>query len=202
MLDPGYSKLLQSLKLVEAEVEQQSEVDIEGALGISDVYHAEIVPGATDDKHANTDHTDSMNDTADYRHELQLRDEQLRRDMAAQRELTDERMRGLDERVKAFMDNQVERDKRIEDIAARATKAAESAATVKSNYWAAVGVQLLAVAAILVGAYFATQANTLSAIATTLSAYEAGRAEPSPSESSPAASGPPRTSAPVAPATK
>ncbi|GLX92002.1 hypothetical protein Pfra02_45700 [Pseudomonas fragi] len=125
--------------------------------------------------------TEAMTENHDYRHELQLRDEQLRRDMAAQRELTDERMKGLDDRVKAFMDNQIERDKRIEDIAVRATKAAESAATVKSNYWAAVGVQLLAVAAILVGAYFATQANTLSAISATLSAFQAGKAEPSPS---------------------
>lgn len=202
MLDPGYSKLLQTLKLMEAEVEQQSEVDIEGALGISDTYQVEIVPGSIDDKPINTHHTDLMNETADYRHELQLRDEQLRRDMTAQRELADERMRGLDERVKAFMDNQLERDKRIEDIAARATKAAESAATVKSNYWAAVCVQLLAVAAILVGAYFATQANTLSAIATTLSAYEAGRAEPPPSEKASSAPDSTRSSIPTSPNAK
>lgn len=121
--------------------------------------------------------TEPMTTSTDYRHELQLRDEQLRRDIAAQRELIDERMKGLDDRMRAFMDVQFERDKRIEDIAVRATDAAESAATVKSNYWAAVGVQLLAVAAILVGAYFATQANTLSAISTTLSAFQAGKVE-------------------------
>lgn len=140
------------------------------------------------------DNTDHMADITDYSKELQLRDDQLRRDMAAQRELADERMKGFDERMRAFMDNQIERDKRIEDIAARATKAAESAATVKSNYWAAVGVQLLAVAAILVGAYFATQANTLSAIATTLSAYQAGKTESAPvppTQASPSASAPP-----------
>lgn len=130
-----------------------------------------------DDMSGSEADTEAMSTSTDYRHELQLRDDQLRRDMAAQRELSDERMKGLDDRMKAFMDNQAEHDKRIEDIAARATKAAESAATVKSNYWAAVGVQLLAVAAILVGAYFATQANTLSAVATTLSAYQAGKTD-------------------------
>jgi hypothetical protein len=138
------------------------------------------------DSQINEPNIQPMTDITDYRHELQLRDEQLRRDMAAQRELTDERMKGLDDRVRSFMDNQVERDKRIEDIAVRATKAAESAATVKSNYWAAVGVQLLAVAAILVGAYFATQANTLSAIGTTISAYQAGKAEAAPPPPAPA----------------
>ncbi|MBD1590317.1 hypothetical protein HAQ06_27210 [Pseudomonas sp. C2L12B] len=93
----------------------------------------------------------------------------------------------LDERIASFVAVQTERDIRIEEISARATKAAESAATVKANYWAAVGVQLLAVAAILVGAYFATQANTLSAITTTLSAYQAGKADGPPPPSPQAA---------------
>ncbi|MGV6396951.1 hypothetical protein ACTUVN_002646 [Pseudomonas caspiana] len=136
--------------------------------------------GTARDEKVKTGDTEPMTDITDYRHELALRDEQLRRDMAAHRELADERMKGLDDRVKAFMENQIERDRRIEDIAVRATKAAETAATVKVNYWAAVGVQVIAVAAIIVGAYFATQANTLSAISTTLSAYQAGKAEPAP----------------------
>jgi hypothetical protein len=131
--------------------------------------------------------TEGMAENTELSRELQLRDDQLRRDMAAQRELADEKMKGFDDRMKAFMDNQAERDTRIEEIATRATKAAESAATVKSNYWAAVGVQLLAVAAILVGAYFATQANTMSAITTTLSAYQAGKTDaPAPPPPPPA----------------
>lgn len=70
-------------------------------------------------------------------------------------------------------------DARLVTTAAEGAEEAEKqAATVKSNHWAAVGVQLVAVAAILVGAYFATQANTLSAISTTLSAFQAGKAEP------------------------
>lgn len=82
---------------------------------------------------------------------------------------------------------QAERDKRLEMLAERATKAAEGAeeaakqaATVKSNYWAAVIVQLVAVVAILVGAYYANQANVLGAMQTTMSAFQAGKAEASP----------------------
>ncbi|KPG98760.1 hypothetical protein AEQ67_13535 [Pseudomonas sp. RIT-PI-q] len=79
---------------------------------------------------------------------------------------------------------QLERDKRFELLAERVTKAAEGAedaakqaATVKSNYWAAVIVQLLAVVAILVGAYYANQANVLGAMQTTMSAFQAGKDE-------------------------
>ena len=91
-----------------------------------------------------------------------------------------ERDRAQAEREKA----QLERDKRYELLAERVTKAAEGseeaakqAATVKSNYWAAVIVQLLAVVAILVGAYYANQANVLGAMQTTMSAFQAGKAE-------------------------
>ncbi|UIN53587.1 hypothetical protein [Pseudomonas kribbensis] len=90
---------------------------------------------------------------------------------------------------------QAERDKRFELLAERATKAAEGAeeaakqaATVKSNYWAAVIVQLLAVVAILVGAYYANQANVFGAMQTTMSAFQAGKAEAPP---------PPSTAAPI-----
>nr|WP_238935330.1 hypothetical protein [Pseudomonas typographi] len=182
-------------------------------LGVGDHYDGEIVPrstpGVADDKVQDAGDTDDMTQNTDYRHELQLRDDQLRRDMAAHRELAEERAKAqeeriasslsaldgrigasiaaLDERIASFVAVQTERDIRIEEISARATKAAESAATVKANYWAAVGVQLLAVAAILVGAYFATQANTLSAITTTLSAYQAGKADGPPPPSPQAA---------------
>ena len=84
---------------------------------------------------------------------------------------------------------QAERDKRFEALAERATKAAEGAeeaakqaATVKANYWAAVVVQLLAVVAILVGAYYANQANVLSAVSTTVSVFQAGQEQGKPAE--------------------
>jgi len=77
---------------------------------------------------------------------------------------------------------QVERDRRLEMLAERAAKAAEGAeeaakqaATVKANYWAAVVVQLLAVVAILVGAYYANQANVLGAMQTTMGAFTLGK---------------------------
>ncbi|WP_256240633.1 hypothetical protein [Pseudomonas sp. MRSN 12121] len=87
---------------------------------------------------------------------------------------------------------QAERDKRFEILAERATKAAEGAeeaakqsATVKANYWAAVAVQLLAVVAILVGAYYANQANVFGAMQTTMSAYQAGKESTKAAEASP-----------------
>lgn len=90
---------------------------------------------------------------------------------------------------------QTERDKRLEMLAERATKAAEGAeeaakqaATVKANYWAAVAVQLLAVVGILAGAYFANQANILGAMQTTMSAFQAGKAENTPLAPAPAPS--------------
>lgn len=115
----------------------------------------------------------------------------------------DARVESVSSKIDGFLAAQSERDKRYELLAERVTKAAEGAeeaakqaATVKSNYWAAVGVQLFAVAAIIVGAYFATQANTLSAIATTLSAYQAGKSESAPTP-------PPQPSAePAPPVTK
>ena len=100
-----------------------------------------------------------------------------------------ERDKAQAERDKA----QLERDKRYELLAERVTKAAEGseeaakqAATVKSNYWAAVIVQLLAVVAILVGAYYANQANVFGAMQTTMSAFQAGKAEGTPPAPTPA----------------
>ncbi|WP_371360132.1 hypothetical protein [Pseudomonas sp. KT_2_4] len=103
----------------------------------------------------------------------------------------DARVESVSAKIESFLASQaerdkaqLERDKRFELIAERVTKAAEGAedaakqaATVKSNYWAAVIVQLLAVVAILVGAYYANQANVLGAMQTTMSAFQAGKAE-------------------------
>lgn len=131
----------------------------------------------------NSGHTQRMNEIT--REEFNAKIETIETKM-------DARVESVSAKIEAFLmaqaerdKAQLERDKRYELLADRVTTAAEGAeeaakqaATVKSNYWAAVGVQLVAVAAILVGAYFATQANTLSAISTTLSAFQAGKAEP------------------------
>ncbi|ARB31614.1 hypothetical protein HX787_10830 [Pseudomonas tolaasii] len=103
----------------------------------------------------------------------------------------DARVESVSAKIESFLASQaerdkaqLERDKRFELLAERVTKAAEGAedaakqaATVKSNYWAAVIVQLLAVVAILVGAYYANQANVLGAMQTTMSAFQAGKSE-------------------------
>lgn len=125
---------------------------------------------------------DATRRAEDYRRELTLRDDQARREAATQREITDDRLKRIDDSIKAFMDLQAEREKRYEDLSARAVKAAEGAeeaakqaATVKSNYWAAVGVQLLAVAAIVVGGYFALHQSNQSVAQTVQSTYQMGR---------------------------
>lgn len=134
------------------------------------------------DRAADAGNTKAMNDIT--REEFNARMETIEVKM-------DARVESVSAKIDAFLSAQaerdkaqLERDKRYELMADRVTKAAEGAeeaakqaATVKSNYWAAVGVQLLAVAAILVGAYFATQANTMTAITTTLSAFQAGKPE-------------------------
>lgn len=112
----------------------------------------------------------------------------------------DARVESVSSKIEGFLSAQterdkaqLERDKRFELLAERVTKAAEGAedaakqaATVKSNYWAAVIVQLLAVVAILVGAYYANQANVLGAMQTTMSAFQAGKEEASPPPAAPA----------------
>lgn len=118
----------------------------------------------------------------------------------------DARVESVSSKIEAFLATQAavqierdkaqaERDKRFEMLAERATKAAEGAeeaakqaATVKANYWAAVAVQLLAVVGILAGAYFANQANILGAMQTTMSAFQAGKAENTPLAPAPAPS--------------
>ncbi|MDX9669935.1 hypothetical protein QMK49_06695 [Pseudomonas sp. P8_250] len=77
---------------------------------------------------------------------------------------------------------QVERDKRYDLITQEMRKIAEGAqdaarqgATVKANVWAATAVQLLGIVAIVVGAYYANQANMYVAIQTTLAAVQAGK---------------------------
>lgn len=97
----------------------------------------------------------------------------------------DARVESVSAKIDGFLAAQSERDKRYELLAERVTKAAEGAeeaakqaATVKSNYWAAVIVQLLAVVAILVGGYFANQANVLGAMQTTMAAMQAGKDQP------------------------
>lgn len=155
-----------------------------------------------DDKSLRSDDTQSMNDITREEFNAKIETIEARMDsrvesvsskidafLTMQAAVQVERDKALAERDKA----QLERDKRYELLAERVTKAAEGseeaakqAATVKSNYWAAVIVQLLAVVAILVGAYYANQANVMGAMQTTMSAFQAGKAEASPPAPAPA----------------
>ncbi|MCG8911275.1 hypothetical protein [Pseudomonas sp. DP-17] len=63
------------------------------------------------------------------------------------------------------------------EAALSADESAKQAATLKTHFWASVAAQLLAVAAIVVGAYFANQASVLGIASSTLSAYQAGKAD-------------------------
>lgn len=137
---------------------------------------------ADSDRSSTNNHTEQMNDIT--REEFNAKIETIEVKM-------DARVESVSAKIESFLASQaerdkaqIERDKRFELIAERVTKAAEGAedaakqaATVKSNYWAAVIVQLLAVVAILVGAYYANQANVLGAMQTTMSAFQAGKAE-------------------------
>ncbi|MGN4051464.1 hypothetical protein [Pseudomonas sp. SM4] len=77
---------------------------------------------------------------------------------------------------------QSERDKRYDliaqemhELARGAQEAARQGATVKANVWAATAVQLLGIVAIVVGSYYANQANMYVAIQSTLTAIQAGK---------------------------
>lgn len=137
-----------------------------------------------DDKPPLQGHTQAMSDIS--REEFNAKLETIEARM-------DARVESVSSKIDAFLATQAavqverdkaqaERDKRFEALAEKATKAAEGAeaaanqaVTVKNNYWAAVGVQLLAVAAILVGAYYANQGNTLMVAQTTLAAFSSGK---------------------------
>jgi len=134
-------------------------------------------PGGMDSI-ANAGNTQSMNDIT--REEFNAKLETIEVKM-------DARLESVSAKIDGFLAAQSERDKRYELLAERVTKAAEGAeeaakqaATVKSNYWAAVIVQLLAVVAILVGGYFANQANVLGAMQTTMAAMQIGKEQPPP----------------------
>ncbi|SMQ22472.1 hypothetical protein SAMN04488483_0351 [Pseudomonas helmanticensis] len=94
----------------------------------------------------------------------------------------DARVEGVSAKIDAYISVQTERDKRydlisldMQRIAKGAEEAARQGATVKANVWAATAVQLLGLVAIVVGAYYANQANMYVAIQTKLAAVQAGK---------------------------
>lgn len=115
----------------------------------------------------------------------------------------DARIESVSTKIDAFLAAQAERDQRFNErlnssitlsdewnqkfrmLAEKSVEAATSAeasareaATLKTHFWASVVAQVLAVGAIVVGTYFANQANVFSAISTTVSVFQAGQAQP------------------------
>ncbi|SFU97960.1 hypothetical protein [Pseudomonas sp. OV546] len=136
-------------------------------------------------------HTESMSEIS--REEFNAKLETIETKM-------DSRAESVSSKIDAFLAVQAERDKRFNEslnssitlsdewsqkfrmlaeqsvqAAASAEASAKEAATLKTHFWASVIAQLLAVGAIVVGAYFANQANVLSAVSTTVSVFQAGK---------------------------
>ncbi|MBH3453017.1 hypothetical protein I5S84_29880 [Pseudomonas putida] len=122
----------------------------------------------------------------------------------------DARAEAVSSKIDAFLAVQAERDQRFKErlnssivlsdewnqkfrmlaeqsvqAAASAEASAKEAATLKTHFWASVIAQLLAVGAIVVGAYFANQANVLSAVSTTVSVFQAGKDQGNTRDSQP-----------------
>lgn len=143
-------------------------------------------------------YTQHMNDVS--REELNAKLETIEAKM-------DARAEAVSSKIDAFLAVQAERDQRFNErlnssialsdewnqkfrmlaeqsvqAAASAEASAKEAATLKTHFWASVIAQLLAVGAIVVGAYFANQANVLSAVSTTVSVFQAGKDQAKASE--------------------
>ncbi|MEE1866907.1 hypothetical protein [Pseudomonas auratipiscis] len=149
------------------------------------------VQPAPSDKQAAMVDTDRMTDIT--REELNAKLETIEVKM-------DARVEAVVSKIDTFLAVQAERDQRFNErlnssialsdewnqkfrmlaeqsvqAAASADASAKEAATLKTHFWASVIAQLLAVGAIVVGAYFANQANVLSAVSTTVSVFQAGK---------------------------
>lgn len=144
-----------------------------------------------DDKPPHQSHTQDMSNIS--REEFNAKLEVIESRM-------DARAESVSAKIDAFLAVQSERDQRFNEklnssitlsdewnqkfrmlaeqsvqAAASADASAREAATLKTHFWASVAAQVLAVGAIVVGAYFANQANVLSAISTTVSVFQAGK---------------------------
>lgn len=191
-------KLLASVRDM---VDADARVDSQKAQGhtpaMNDITSGELGKTLSDieermDKRVDRIEKETDRRSAEFQREIEIRDAAFKNEQTL-------RDKALDERFSSFFavqserdKSQLERDKRYELLADRVTKAAEGAeeaakqaATVKANYWAAVGVQLLAVVAILVGAYYANQASVFGAMQTTMSAIQAGKDGATPTTSTP-----------------
>lgn len=105
-------------------------------------------------------HNSSMAENSDYRHELSLRDEQLRRelDMRHEAALREQAIRdkAWEERFAGFLSAQAERDKRLDESTASIKSDISKLGSLKVNIWGAMATAvgtILAIAALCVAVY-------------------------------------------------
>ncbi|WP_454731466.1 MULTISPECIES: hypothetical protein [Cupriavidus] len=130
-------------------------------------------------------HNESMTDVT--RPEIDAKLEAIEARMDARVARIEEKIDGLvslfTERDKRFE----ERDKRLESIAARAEQSAEKASDLKRHLWLSVAAQVAAIAAIIIGAYYATYQSNISIVQGVIGAIQFGQqnapaATPQPSK--------------------
>lgn len=143
MLDPAFSAMKAKIEGWSSELEVQwQEMETVSKISVSDHYEGEsvgILPSeSSDDKGQDAGDNSTMSQSTDYRHELQLRDEQLRREMDLRQESFRAeqavREKALDDRVSGFLAAQAERDKAWEKVSeARFDRIEKDVASIKSD---------------------------------------------------------------------
>lgn len=186
MLDPAYEKLSEKIAGWSKEIDiQWDHAELSSPMLASDRYEAEIshpnsVQQGDSDKQGDDGDTGSMTEPTDYRHELQLRDEQLRREMDLRQESfraeQATRDKALDERFSGFFLAQSERDKRLD----------ESVADIRGDI-SKLGGDIGRIGSLKLsiwGAMFTGLAITLTVIGLGLTSYQAGQADRRPADTS------------------
>jgi hypothetical protein len=169
MLEPALRRLLGKLSAMESDVENQSaHASVGSAAGPKSGYFVKVfhqAPRKSDTPEKKQD-TGSMNEPSDYRHELQLRDDQLRREIdqrqdsfRAEQAVRD---KANDERFQSFLNVQAERDKRLDESVAGIRGELSKLGSLKLSIW---------------GAMFTGLAITLAVIGLGVTAYQAGQAD-------------------------
>ncbi|WP_256256621.1 hypothetical protein [Pseudomonas agarici] len=194
-----YSRKAPDVGNLAAMVERLMAQDVDTYVEVA--YESEKSNNSANDNAAKRTDTEQMNDIT--REEFNAKLETIEAKM-------DARAESVSAKIDAFLAVQAERDQRFNDrlnssitlsdewnqkfrmlaeqsvqAATAAEGSAKEAATLKTHFWASVIAQLLAVGAIVVGAYFANQANVLSAVSTTVSVFQAGKDQAKPPPDAP-----------------
>lgn len=169
MLEPALTRLIEKLSAMESDVENQSaQASIGSSASMADRYYVEVYPPVLQmgDTPTEKQDTGDMNEPSDYRHELQIRDDQLRREIDQRQEAfrAEQAIRDKvnDERFQSFLSVQAERDKRLDESMSNIRGELSKLGSLKLSVWAAM---------------FTGLAITLAVIAFGVTAYQAGQAD-------------------------